>query len=479
MRKPRPVSIVRTAASLVVWLALVSAGIAEAPQGEGREAPPPGAPSAAKEGEGKAPTALEQVDDWFEQAKSPAPWLTMGADLRFRADYNSNYRLNKELPNHESSFQKYRPRWWATLSPVKDFDLNLRIVWEGRHFSGPDAQPDFDPGEVLVDNLNGKFSNVVGLPLVMTLGRQDIRLGDGWLVGDGTAIDGSRTTFFDAARFTYEFKPIRTAVDLIYIDDSYSGDRWINPLHDLHQPLLEQDERGLVFWLSNRSLKDTEINGYYLYKDNQRVLANGDDGFVHAFGGRVAGLLSDHWKYRAEGAHEFGERNSRYLRAFGFTGCLSYLFKDAPGNEVRMGYEFLSGDDPTTRTNEAFDVLWGRWSHWSEMMSDVWKFETRPKEITNVHRLGPGWSCQPTEKLGLSADYQWLFADQNTYRARRRDFSQEGRYRGQFLGLKASYTFSKHLRGRLWTEFFFPGDYYSDFRNDVVTFLRGELYFTW
>jgi hypothetical protein len=112
-------------------------------------------------------------------------------------------------------------------------------------------------------------------------------------------------------------------------------------------------------------------------------------------------------------------------------------------------------------------------------MSDVWKLETRPKEITNVHRLGPGWSCQPTEKLGLSADHQLLFADENTYRGRRRDFSQEGRYRGQFLGLKASYTFSKHLRGRLWTEFFFPGDYYSDFRNDMVTFLRSELYFTW
>ena len=479
MRKPGPVSIVRTAASLVVGLALVSAGIAEAPKGQGRDAPPPGAPSAAREGEGKTLPFGEQLDDWFEKAKSPVPWLKMGADLRFRQDYSNTFRLNKELPNHESSVQKYRPRWWMTLSPVADFELNLRITWEGRHFSGPDAQPDFDPGEVLIDNLNGRFSNVAGLPLTITLGRQDIRLGDGWLVGDGTAIDGARTAFFDAARFTCEIKPVRTTVDLIYIDDHYNGDRWIKPLHNLHQPLLEQNERGLVLWASNRSVKDTEINGYYLYKDNERAGANGDDGFVHAFGGRMAGLLSDHWKYRAESAHEFGRRNSRYLRAFGFTGCLSYLFKDAPGNEVRMGYEFLSGDDPKTRTNEAFDVLWGRWSQWSEMMSDVWRLETRPREITNVHRLGPGWSCQPTEKLKLSADCYLLFADENTYRARRRDFSRNGRFRGQFLGLTASYTFSKHLRGRLWTEFFFPGDYYTDFRNDVVTFLRGELYFTW
>ena len=486
MRKPRPVSIVRTAASLVVWLALVSTGIAEAPQGEGREAPPPGAPSAAGEGEGKAPTALEQVDGWFDKAKSPAPWLKMGADLRFRNDYSNTLRLNKEFPNHESNAEKYRPRWWATLSPVKDLDLNLRIMWEGKHFSGPDAQPDFDPGEVLVDNLNAKFSNVGGLPLVMTLGRQDIRLGDGWLVGDGTPLDKARTAFFDAARFTYEIKGIKTTADLIYIDQTYSGDRWINALRDQHLPLIEQDERGLIFWLSNRSLKDTEINGYYVYKDNERVLANGDDGFVHAFGGRMAGLLSEHWKYRAEGAHEFGERSGRNLRAFGFTGNLSYLLKDALANEVRMGYEFLSGDDPKTRTNEAFDLLWGRYTQWSELMGEAWKLETRVRDITNVHRFGPGWSCKPSEKLRLSADYYLLFADESTLVFSKdnkkhviRDFSSEGRFRGEYLGLKAAYTFSKHLKGLVWTEFFFPGNYYSDFRNDVVTFLRGELYFTW
>ena len=60
-----------------------------------------------------------------------------------------------------------------------------------------------------------------------------------------------------------------------------------------------------------------------------------------------------------------------------------------------------------------------------------------------------------------------------------RRFQRRRTFPRRVLGLKAIYTFNKHLKGLVWTEFFFPGDYYTDFRNDVVTFLRGELYFTW
>ncbi len=41
-----------------------------------------------------------------------------------------------------------------------------------------------------------------GMPLTATVGRQDIIEGVGWLVMDGTPLDGSRTVYFDAARFT-------------------------------------------------------------------------------------------------------------------------------------------------------------------------------------------------------------------------------------------------------------------------------------
>ena len=361
-------------------------------------------------------------------------------------------------------------------------DFNLRIVWEGRHFIAPDGMPDFDHSSVLLDTLNLKLTRIAGSPLSMTIGRQDIILGDGWLVIDGTTIDGSRTTFFDAVRMSLDIEQALTLVEVIYVDNHYDSDRWwAPPPHADHQGLMEQNERGLILWATNRSLKNTEINGYYIYKANDRVLRGGDDGHIHTFGGRAAGDLSDHWKYRAEGAHQFGLRNDRCLRAFGFNSQLAYRVKDKWSHEVRGQYEFRSGDDPDTRTNEAFAPLWNRWDSWSQVLASAFALETRKYEFTNLHRIGPGVTGKPTEKLELVGDYYLLFADENsmTSARNRANFSAGGAFRGQMIQTQVRYQFTRHLKGRILTEFFFPGNYYADARNDVATFLRGELYFTW
>ena len=443
----------------------------------------PQAPVSAEPTQKKPAGALDRMDDWFDKTKTVAPWLTWGADLRFRNDYtNNNSGLDKRQVGHESHQQKYRPRWWATVTPIKDIDLNVRIMWEGRHYSAPHGTADFDHSSVLLDALNLKLTNIAGSPLSMTIGRQDIVLGDGWLVSDGTPIDGTRTAFFDAVRLALDLKDAQTLVDIISIDQAYSSDRWwAPPLHADHQALMEQSERGLILWATNRSLKNTEINGYYMYKANDRRLAKGDDGHIHTFGGRIAGDLSDRWKYRAEGVHQFGTRNDRCLRAFGVNSALTYLLKDKWNKQVRGQYEFLSGDNPDTRTDEAFVPLWSRWDRWSQIFSSTWALETRKDEITNLHRFGPGFACNPTDRLELSGDYYLLFADENSMiGARNRvNFSADGAFRGQMIQTQVRYQFTRHLKGRILTEFFFPGNYYTDARNDVATFLRGELYFTW
>ena len=462
---------------LAASVAILALGAWPAPAAWGEEkAAAPAAPE-------KPLTKLAEIDAWIEKTKTIPPWFTWGADLRFRADYtNNNSGLNQELAGHETSQQKYRPRWWGTVTPAKGIDLNMRITWEGRHFSVPAAGPDFDHSVVLLDTLNVKATNFLGTPLSFTIGRQDIVLGDGWLVNDGTALDGSRTTFFDAVRMSIDVKEIQTLFDVIYIDNHYDSNRWwAPPLHNDHQALSEQNERGLIFYATNRSVKNTEISGYYMYKENDRRLRNGDDGHIHTFGGRVAGDLSDHWKYRAEGAHQFGSRNDQNLRAFGFNSGLTYLVKDKWNHQIRGQYEFRSGDDPNTRTNEAFAPLWNRWDYWSQILASTFAMESRKSDFTNYHRIGPGVTSNPTDRLELVADYFLLFADENSMTGARNrvNFSENGKFRGQMIQTQARYQFTKHLKGRILVEFFFPGNYYTDYRNDVATFLRGELVFTW
>jgi hypothetical protein len=191
----------------------------------------------------------------------------------------------------------------------------------------------------------------------------------------------------------------------------------------------------------------------------------------------VAKEFDEHWRARAEIAQQLGHKNYEDICALGFNSRLSYFVKDALNNNFRLAYEFLSGDDPDTDTNEQFDPLWGRWPQFSEALA-LLGFEGRPGETTNMHRIGPGWSINPTDKMEICTDYHLLFCDENT-KAGTTGYSDSGCFRGQLLTLLLQYKFNPHMKGHLLSEFFFPGDYYSDLKNDVGTFLRAELVFTW
>ena len=81
---------------------------------------------------------------------------------------------------------------------------------------------------------------------------------------------------------------------------------------------------------------------------------------------------------------------------------------------MHCGYEYLSGDDPSTDTNEAFDPLWARWPQWSENYVYTYAMETRIAETTNLHRVYGGWEFNPTKKTEICTFYNLLFADENT-----------------------------------------------------------------
>lgn len=523
-------SVLAAIAGIFTWCACLAPAVragekAAAPAASDAKPAAPGARAAASEArpaaaavEAKAPapaaaapappasmkTGIACIDKWedfIDATKAPFPWLTWGGDIRFRNDYIGNQTLNENAVNRGThgkyvDYQRIRLRWWTTVTPVKDIDLNVRFESEPRHFSAPEGTPTWNEEQAWIDTMNIKMTNVGGSPLSMTLGRQEILpgtpagLGDGWLVGDGTPIDGSRTNFFDAARFTYDFKQINAVADLIYINQNHEGNSLGNPLPDFHQNVTEQDEQGLILWATNRSVKSTEINGYYIYKGEKQVpgVANSDRGYIHTFGGRMKGDLSDHWQCRVEGAYQFGEKNDRRLRAFGMNSQLAYNFRDRLKNQLRLFYEYESGDDPhSAGTDEGFDPLWGRWPRWTYLYTPFAVPGTGEgviREFTNLHRFGPGWTFSPTDRIECVLDYNFLFAATDAMahacpRGTRPAAFGTGSFRGQLITFWVTATLTRHLKARLINEVFFPGNFYSDTRDQAACFVRGELYFTW
>jgi hypothetical protein len=241
----------------------------------------------------------------------------------------------------------------------------------------------------------------------------------------------------------------------------------------------EQDETGVIAWLTNNSLPSTQLDGYFIYKKSTPATANGDDAEIYTFGGMIQHKFSEQLKLRSDLAGQFGHKNHARLCALGTLNRFSYAVKDKWATLLRMDYEYLSGDDPDTETNEAFDLLWGRWPRFSEMyIYSAIGENTRIGDMTNLHRVSWGLTTHPSEKMELCGDYHLLFAGQNTY-GDQPGFSESGCFRGQLLTALMKYKFTQHLSGHLLGEFLFPGDYYSDMRNDPASFLRAELSFSW
>jgi len=417
------------------------------------------------------------ICDLKERVNSAIPGVSFGADFRFRLTYDNNLRLDKDAIGHERFWSRYRGRVWTKITPFENFDVNLRIVTEPRIYCKPESMEDQTiRQEVIFDKLNIAWSEVLGLPLTLKIGRQDIKLADGWLVIEGTPRDGTRTFFFDAVRATWDAKDIKTTFDLIAIRNHANSSWFIRPFNDRDLDLIEHDETGAIFYASNKSLENTTLDGYFIYKRDDRTANNGNHSDIYTFGARGAGTVGEHWKYRLQGAPQWGHKNGVNICAFGADSELAYHLNDKHNNAFRVGYEFRSG---RSDQNGAFDILWGRYPHWSNIFNDYLSgLETLVSGPSNYHRVSFGWGCDLIEKLSLAANYHLVFAHQNPFSGAT-GFSSDGKFRGQVLTGRLKYAFNEHVSGHLTGEFFCPGNYYDDARNDPALFLRYEIMLSW
>jgi len=447
-------------------------------------------PTAAEEAETETPPP----DCALCRAKEAltASWLQWGLDQRSRAVYRRNDLLVDDGPGREILFQRHRTRLWATVKPFENLNVNGRLVWEWFNFCRPEADAGTPDSDALFDRLNVQARNVASLPLTVTVGRQNLQFGDGWILYEGTPLDGTRTWFFDAIRLTWDAADLETKVDLIYIRNRADSASHIKPFNDIDRDLSDRDESGAILHVTNTSRPDTELNGYFVYKHNEEDTPGHRYGYgaadLYTFGGRVAGRFGELWRYRAEGAVQFGDKLGVNLcPAFGLNTRLTRLLADAGDSELHAVYEYRSGgrDDRSD-----FDILWGRYPQWSLLYNngvDIIGSE-EIGQSSNLHRLDAGASTRPLEDLLLQLDYHLLFADDNRSKflvlndgtlVFTRNRQPGGLFRGQLITTQAQYRHNEHATSTARVEVFCPGDFYGEALNDTALFVRYQLMLTW
>ncbi|MBD3402019.1 hypothetical protein GF420_03915 [candidate division GN15 bacterium] len=375
------------------------------------------------------------------------------------------------------AFTRHRTQLGAEYSPSSVTTFRLRFANEFRYYTQP-AGVDFHFDEIFVDQLFVRFAKPWDWPVTLTLGRQNIMLGEGFVVMDGHPLDGSRSIYFNAIRFDWHIRQHHTLTTFASYKDE--TDTWLPIIHKQDQPLVEQPETGLGAYYVGR-WRDRDVHGYVVHKRREASDAFPFESTVTTLGGRLKTPLSSQKNLTAviEAAYQLGSFGDADRGGYGGYAYLDYRPRWSSAqwflpSSLTVGLIYLSGDDPDTDDWEDWDPMFARWPKWSESYIYTQIREDAVAWWTNLLSLYATVRFTLSPEVDLRGDYHRLAAP---HAATAQDFpGGTGTGRGDLFIGRLSYRFGERWSGHLLWEGFMPGDYYST-TADSYAWIRAELLF--
>ncbi|MDT8323138.1 MAG: hypothetical protein RRA94_03420 [Bacteroidota bacterium] len=276
----------------------------------------------------------------------------------------------------EGLFSRHRTIVGATWTPLPELALRAALANEFfRWYRHVDA-PDFTFDEIFFENLFLRWQPGT-LPLMLTLGRQNMIFDEGFVMMDGGPLDGSRAIYFNAARL--DLLPATGHTVTLFALRQPRQDDLLPVLEAADRALLEvpTDAAGLYY---THDTGGGRGSAYYLYTHEEQDDAY-DDSFArkvfrHTIGGRYSRSLVDGWRVTAEGNVQFGTGHFRpgiaeqQQRAWSWYAYATWQAADHPALSVDAGmYQYSGGRYDAgegTQGDQHFAPLFARWPKWSE-----------------------------------------------------------------------------------------------------------------
>ena len=237
--------------------------------------------------------------------------------------------------------------------------------------------------------------NLWGAPLTLKVGRQEIKLGDQFLVGVNDASSYYRGLSFDAIRLTYK-------------TDQFSVDAIASKLAENFKNFGKGDTDFYAVYASCTALEGQTFDAYWMYvRDDGALLATGNSVDIHTVGLRGAGKIGS-FDYKAEAAYQFGavddlpsacpagfgEAKTKY-DAFAATATVGYTFDAMWTPRPWASFSYLGGGKPDRS-------LWSndRTLPFNRLFSNVEYSEFLDStDLSNVFYYSLGVDILPTECL--------------------------------------------------------------------------------
>jgi hypothetical protein len=376
---------------------------------------------------------------------------------------------------------------------TENVDTVVQIIYED--LWGDELATDMaGEDEINLDLGYVEFKEFMYQPLTLIVGRQNLRYGNGLIVGDrvtnqtapgdsaiGVAGDLSLRKSFDAIRAILDYSPY--TVDLIYAK--------------VTEGTTNVDDDVNLFGV-NVAYQWASLNGitevyFFGADDSPRTTVaqvTEDQSYTYTVGGRVSFDPNDKVTLGAESAYQFGDAfvdttnsntaDTTYkLRAWAAQVGGEYRFLNDYNCRIGLDYTYLTGDDDFTDDEH---------NGWDPLFEDQ-----TPAEILNIlgansnaHFIRLTGSLMPREDIILGLTYARAIlaekfgfgtyqpavgaASSNTYTVNRNE-----NHFGDEIDIYAIYDYTEDVQLKLLGGWFIPGDFFASANDDVAYSIRGSL----
>jgi hypothetical protein len=352
--------------------------------------------------------------------------------------------------------------------------------------TGAAASASANEFDVLLDLAYVQMKEIFYTPLTLTIGRQDLLFGRGFIIGwnpqdpqGNFAVDEfTQMQAFDAIRATLDFNP--WTLDFVY---SKIDENSLNAENDSD------------LYIANVNYKFAEYNavaeGYYVGQFDRATLASASGTFdneTNTVGGRVQFDPITQMTLGGEVAYQFGEHRqaladpTRDRSALGVDLFGEYRWDNTWKPMLGLQYVHLSGEGDRTATT----ADWGSWNGafrgpiygWYHDYKEVYYSTAFPNDQAagqNQNHISVYGSMQPMEDLKLTAAWWYFWTDEDVRVGGTPSGATLDEGLGNEIDLAAIYSYTEDVTFTLMADWFIPGDHYNEPFDATATQLVGEV----
>jgi hypothetical protein len=419
--------------------------------------------------------------------------LEMGGDVRFRWYQMSNmWDFNDNIDSDNWETFRLRTRIFAKAKVSDDISGFVRLANQ-TYGNGVSEAADNTSNKVFVDNAYITVKDFFGSNMTFQAGRMNLMYGSGFVLFDGNSQFASTSLYFDGAKLSIPLGD-NAVLDGFYVKD-------------------EENSRD------NKSENDITLGGAYLTakcpvmggKQELYVLNRRDESItkdIWMTGIRLSDKFENGLDYSGEFAYQFGDFNEDEnidQEAYGYKLDAGFTLKDAlMSPRLFCGYMSLQGDDPDTDEKERWDVFYGGWPQFGDLLA--WKYvqiEDLAPGYNSINNYDPNWAegstttgeaaysnismfsagigAQLTKSLSAKFTYGLLTVDEPDY-IMIDDEGNEVKIKndddfGDYYQLQAKYGYSKNLSFSVYGAMIDPGDAFITDDDAYELFVETNLKF--